>query len=248
MLDVMDDAVDVQAHLQDVLGHWLAQGPLEELCGIVDEVWLRNRTVRYETSLGDDPTVLGIQCSRNILNLAKRRLGGVDVEDVSADGGLTLQVRFDGHALHTSKVGSSDPTWDPNGMSWESSGVRQDAAAANSRGYAPADDTLFQDLPGGAMSPAGSSLAGLSCLHLAWQGLPEGGTRIWVGFPQVGEQPWLAVALVRDASRPGAGGMPVDDEQRAGAPDHDALAPPPLPQLRRRDRRDGDVRPASGQA
>jgi len=227
---MIEDAA-VRSHLEEVVRQGRADGPLGELCVLIDTVWRVNRE-RQDPKLGDDAQLLGLQCHRNILNLAKPLVGEID--EVEVDGAQTLEIRFAGKTLHTSKVTSRDPAWSPHLITWDDSDVRLRAARANTQVYAPSEGTLFASLLDGAYSPLSAKPATLPFLHLAWQGLEEGGTRVFVGFPQINTSPWLAVMEIANG-RPGTGGMPMPtDLSPTPSPDHDTLAEPEVALKRRR--------------
>lgn len=227
---MIEDAA-VRSHLEEVVRQGSADGPLSVLCTLIDTVWRRNLD-RQDSEVGDDAVVLGVQCSRNILHLAKPIIG--QIEEVEADGARTLEVRFAGKTLHVSKVTSRDPAWSPQLITWDNSDVRLRAAQANTQVYAPSEGTLFASLLDGVYSPLNAKPETLPFLHLAWQGLEEGGTRVFVGFPQINTSPWLAVKEIANG-RPGTGGMPMPtDVSPTPSPDHDTLAEPEVALKRRR--------------
>lgn len=227
---MIEDAA-VRSHLEEVVRQGCAEGPLGDLCALIDTVWRVNRE-RQDPKLGDDAQLLGLQCHRNILNLAKPLIGQID--EVEVDGAQTLEIRFAGKTLHTNKVTSRDPSWSPHLITWDDSDVRLRAARANTQVYAPSEGTLFASLPDGAYSPLDVKPETLPFLHLAWQGLEEGGTRVFVGFPQINATPWLAVMEIANG-RPGTGGMPMPtDVSPTPSPDHDTLAEPEVALKRRR--------------
>lgn len=227
----MDADGAVCSHLEEVVRRGRADGPLNHLCDLIDTVWRVNRE-RQDPKLGDDAQLLGLQCHRNILNLAKPLIGQID--EVEVNGAQTLEICFAGKTLHTSKVTSRDPSWSPHLMTWDDSDVRLRAARANTQVYAPSEETLFASLPDGPYSPFNAKPETLLFLHLAWQGLEEGGTRVFVGFPQINASPWLAVMEIANG-RPGTGGMPMPtDVPPTPSPNHDTLAEPTVALKRRR--------------
>lgn len=204
-----DDAAE--ALLRSVIDDWATQGILGTLRSVVDEVWPRNLD-RFEPDLGDDRMVLGVQSSRNVRNLAVRRLENDGVQASVVDH--SLQVKYAGRVLHIGKARSSATTWDIDSQRWDDSEVRQSGAMANSRAYFPSEGALF---PVKASDPAA-----LRYLHLTWQGLDNGATRAWVGFPRDGDIPWFAVAPLAAADplrRPSAPAGPV----LPPAPNYDAI-------------------------
>ncbi|MFH5824541.1 hypothetical protein [Georgenia sp. AZ-5] len=221
-----------EALLAEVIEHWRHDGPLDALVQTVETVWKINLERHEPEALGDDATSLGIQCSRNILHRAEARLRVRNVDGLRVRGGQTLEVQFAGRVMHTSKVRTRNPRWDPHSIDWSASDVRVDGAAANSRVYTPVEGTLFESLPVETPHPTGQ-LAALKHLHLAWQGLNEGHVRIFVGFPSAGPSPWMAVKMIKDGRS--GGGMPLGGDGAPFAPDHNAMAEPDLV-LRRRPR------------
>jgi hypothetical protein len=230
---VMSSDPAVDELLAAVIEHWRAEGPLEAVLSTIDAVWATDLR-RHEPALGDDPTSLGIQCSRNVMNLVGRNPSIRKIDGCQVRGGNTLAVFFAGRVLHTSKVGGHSRRWDPYSMDWTSSDTRADGAAANSRAYVPANGTLFEGLDG---APSGDPAA-LRHVHLAWQGLPEGRTRVFMGFPSAGDSPWMAVRLLTDGDF-GGSGRPAEPEPRPSTPNHDAMAEPRLVVRRRRDEAQG---------
>lgn len=197
----MDDFA-AQKLLEQVTDEWAATGVLRVLCQLVQEVWPRD-LARCDPELGDDAMSLGMQASRNLCNLAVRRLKGVP--GVLARDRRTLEITYGGRVLHVGKAPSDSPSWDVDQVDWAESEVREHAAAANTAAYQSAGGTLFQNwdvLPGQNADPSA-----LQHLHLTWQGLADGSTRTWLGFPQLGLRPWFAVLLLDDAR---LGGVTID--------------------------------------
>jgi hypothetical protein len=180
--------------LEQVLDDWLGQGPLALLLQLIRRVWLTD-LARHDPTLGDDAQTLGILASRNLCNLAVERLR--DVPGVVARDRRTLEVTYRGRVLHAGKAPSDELSWDVMAMDWSSSEVRDDAARVNSFAYQTTQGTLFDLLPAGP--GAVSSPSALVHLHLTWQGLPDGGTRVWLGFPRLGLPPWFAVVAVSES-------------------------------------------------
>ena len=185
MLERSDPAA--AALLDQVLADWLRRGPLACLLQLIAQVW-RTDLQRHDPELGDDAQTLGILASRNLCNLAVRRLSGLPA--VRASDRRTLEVVYGARVLHVGKAPSESLTWDVTTMDWSSSEVRDDAARANSEAYLAAQGTLFEliPFPGRTQSPTA-----LAHLHLAWQGFPDGTTRAWLGFPRLGAPAWFAV-------------------------------------------------------
>ena len=199
----MDDSA-AQEFLQQVTDEWAASGVLRVLCDLVDQIWCAD-LARYRPDLGDDAMSLGMQASRNLCNLAVRRLQ--KLPGVQARDRKTLEVSYADRVLHVGKAPSDSPTWDVTQVDWADSDVREQAAAANTAAYHSASGTLFENWE--ALPEQNPSA--LHHLHLTWQGLPDGSTRTWLGFPQLGSHPWFAVLLL--------------DEHRRGSPwiDHAAI-------------------------
>lgn len=223
---VEDD--EAQSLLADVIEGWWVDGPLDVLLPLLGQVWRAN-VDRHEPVLGDDAMTLGIQSSRNLLNLAVpllSELPGTTARDVK-----TLEVAYGGRVLHTSKAPSSSPSWDVHSMDWTSSEVRYDGAAANMLAYMPTAGTLLEGhepLSGQPTDPRA-----LRHLHLTWQGLPDGGTCAWFGFPRMGYPAWFAVARL-DSGEGGTGGLPQSPLGTVPpTPDFDALGEPDVPVVRR---------------
>lgn len=217
----MDSAA--QKLLSKVVAEWSGDGPLGDLTELVRTVW-RTNVDRYEPRLGDDTTVLGIQSSRNLANLAAARLqgqAGVGVSNVR-----TLEVGFQGRMLHAGKVRSRSLSWDVMSVDWSESEVRTTSAEKNSAAYVSAEGTLFEDAAPLAGQPTDPKM--LRELVLMWQGFQGGGTRTWVGFPRIGVSTWFAVTLIDD-NRDGSGGLPLTTGTPVPpAPTFDALAEPAL--------------------
>lgn len=228
VLAMQSDPV-VDELLASVIAHWRDEGPLEEILATIDRVWATD-LARHEPQLGDDATSLGIQCSRNVMNLVARSGTIREIDGCRVRGGNTLTVSFATQVLHTSKVGRLGRRWDPYSMDWNSSDTRADGAAANSRAYVPASGTLFEGLDDG---PSGDPAA-LRYVHLAWQGLAEGRTRVFMGFPSEGHSPWMAVHLLADGQSGGGGRVP-QPEAGPSTPNHDVMAEPTVVVKRRRD-------------
>jgi hypothetical protein len=193
--------------LDHVTEAWVAQGVLIVLRDLVQQVW-RTDLARHDETLGDDAMSLGMQASRNLCNLAVRRLH--DVPGVVARDRRTLEVTYADRVLHVGKAPSDSPSWEVDQVDWADSDVREQAAIANTAAYQSTVGTLFEDwdepLPGPNRDPSA-----LRHLHLTWQGLADGRTRIWLGFPQLGSRPWYAVRRL--------------DEPMAGADSTDATGP-----------------------
>jgi len=225
---VNEDAA-AQALLGEVVAEWRSGGPLDELSALVRQVW-RTNLVRYEPSrLGDDAMSLGVQSSRNLGNLAVRRLSGT--VGVQASNLRTLEVRYRGRVLHAGKVTSRSSSWDITSVDWSQSEVRTTSAEMNSRAYVSAAGTLFEGAELLAGQPADPRM--LCQLQVMWQGFSDGSTRTWVGFPQLGTSPWFAVMLLDD-DRGGSGGLPAADAVPVPpTPDFDALGEPVLKLTRR---------------
>jgi len=222
---VGDEAAELV--LARVVRDWF--GVLDVLQELAGRVW-RTNLDRYEPSrLGDDATSLGITSSRNLCNLAVREFE--DVPGVVARDRNTLEVCYGGRMLHTSKAPSSSPTWDVQSISWITSEVRSDGAAANTAAYVSRAGTLFEDATVSAAQGVGPD--GLRHLHLVWQGLEDGTTRSWVGFPCAGVQPWFVVRLLEER----AGAAATVGVDRGGSPgpgpDFDALGEPLVAVTRR---------------
>ncbi|NEK96611.1 hypothetical protein GCU67_20930 [Modestobacter muralis] len=225
-----------EALLDQVMKDWEGRGILGTLRSVVTEVWPRNQN-RFETQLGDDNMVLGVQSSRNIQNLAVARLQERDVEAAIVE--QSLQVKYAGRVLHIGKAPSTATAWSIDKQRWDDSEVRQLGAKANSQAYYPAEGALF---PVRAGEPAA-----LKHLHLTWQGLDGGITRAWVGFPRAGDLSWFAVAPLAAADplqRPVLPSGPA----LPPAPNFDAMAEPEteLKLKPRSGEREGQ-RPASGE-
>ena len=203
----------VEELLAQVAAQWSGAGVLDVLCDLVKQVW-RADLDRYEPeTMGDDAMSLGMQASRNLCNLAVKRLQGVP--GVRARAPRTLEITFADRVLHVSKAPSDSLTWDVHTVDWDDSEVRESAAAANSAAYQSRTGTLFEDwdpLPGQQIEPAA-----LRHLHLTWQGFADGTTRTWLGFPQLGLRPWYAVMMIDDESS-AAAVDPAGTEQPPGAP------------------------------
>jgi hypothetical protein len=191
------DDVAARELLEQVTDEWAATGVLAILRELVDQVWRRDLT-RHDPELGDDAMSLGMQASRNLCNLAVRRVQGLS--GVHAQDNRTLEISYRGRVLHVGKAPSDSPGWEVSQVDWTDSDVRQQAAAANTAAYQSSSGTLFDGwdaLPGQNLAPSA-----LQRLHLTWQGLADGSTRCWLGFPQLGIRPWFAV-LPLDAARVG---------------------------------------------
>lgn len=225
----MTEDVAVREHLEVVVQRARSVGRLDELSKLIGEIYANNLR-RLEPKLGDDLLVLGQQCHRNLLNLAKQ-FG--QVNDVDIDGAQTLELRLAGKIWHTGKVTSRDPAWTPDRIKWDGSDVRINAARANTQTFFSSEETLFASLSDGPFSSHEADPDDLRFLHIAWQGLGEEGVRVFVGFPQLGARPWLAVTEIT-VGRPGTGGVPkpADDSVRR-SPNHDAMAEPKVAVKRR---------------
>ena len=227
---------DDAAHelLLAVMEEWNQAGILPTLRAVTSEVWPRNLD-RHEPDLGDDAMTLGVQSSRNVRNLAARRL-----EDAGIDARVeeqSLRIKHAGRVLHINKTTATSPSWDPDSQRWDDSEVRLLGAQANSQAYYPSGGTLFP-LP--AKSPDA-----LKHLHMTWQGLEGGPTRAWVGFPRLGYILWFAVAPLAEAD-------PVHRTLRptaalpASSPNFDAMdTPEPAVTLKLRDGVAGGARPTA---
>jgi hypothetical protein len=200
-----------QELLLAVVDDWTRAGILPTLRAVTSEVWPRNLD-RHEPDLGDDAMSLGVQSSRNVRNLAVRRLqdAGVDarIEEQS------LRIKHAGRVLHINKAAATSSIWDIDNQRWDDSEVRLLGAQANSQAYYPSDGTLF---PVRARDPQT-----LRHLHLTWQGLDHGPTRAWVGFPRLGDIPWFAVAPLAEAAPVNRSGQPPAMPQ-ASSPNFDAM-------------------------
>jgi hypothetical protein len=221
----------VEVMLGEVVDRWCTSGPLTGMIEIIDEVWRTNLDRHEPSELGDDATSLGVQCSRNIMNRCVQHFGD-RTDDFIVRGGVTLEVAFGGHLMHVSKVQTQSRAWHPNSIDWTASGVRLDGARENAAAYTATAGTLFDgvtdvSLPGPVGDPAN-----LTHLHLAWQGLADGETRVFVGFPTTGAVPWSAVTLVHDSALKRTE-LPAISNASPSMPSHDALAEPAL-RLRRR--------------
>jgi hypothetical protein len=214
---VIEDA-GVQALLDEIVVDWTDGGVLDVLRELVPIVWRRNLD-RYEPArLGDDAMTLGVQSSRNLCNLAVRRLASM------------TGVTYKGRVLHAGKVTSRSPVWDVSAVDWSQSEVRTTCAEINTKAYMPTTGTLFETvgaLPGQRVDPRA-----LRRLQLMWQGFDDGGTRAWLGFPRLGIAAWFAVVQLDDG-RGGRGGLPVDDAPMPPVPDFDTLGEPVLGLARR---------------
>lgn len=227
----MNEDPAARSHLEEVIRHARAEGPLDDLCALIEKVHETNRK-RHEPKLGDDALSFGIQCHRNILRLAPARIG--NMQEVEVSGFQTLEISFAGKVWHLSKVASRKATWSPHQIRWDSSEVRLRAARANTGLYWPSEETLFASLPPNDRSLYSTKPQALHYLHLAWQGLDEDGIRIFAGFPRVGSSPWLAVVELT-IGRGGTGGLPLpSDVSPTSSPDHDAMAEPTVAVKRRR--------------
>ncbi|REH55188.1 hypothetical protein BCF44_101205 [Kutzneria buriramensis] len=226
----MEDAA-AQALLDEVVADWTAGTVLSVLRELVPAVWRRNLD-RHEPRLGDDPTTLGIQSSRNICNLAVQELAGVP--GVQARDARTLEVTYQGRMLHAGKVASRSRNWNVWSADWSDSDVRSNCAEANSKAYVSLAGTLFA-----AAEPFGGQPADprvLRHLLLMWQGFDDGSTRTWLGFPRLDTEPWFAVVLLDDDPG-GRGGMPTTSgSPTPPAPDFDTLGEPSLELARRVER------------
>jgi hypothetical protein len=227
---VIEDAA-AQALLDEVVNEWTDGDVLGVLRELVPTVWRKN-VDRYEPRLGDDPTTLGIQSSRNLCNLAVRQLVGVP--GVQARDVKTLEVTYRGRVLHAGKIRSRSRSWNVSSVDWADSDVRSICAEANTNAYLPVAGTLFGDL--GPLSGQPVDPRALRHLMLMWQGFDDGGTRTWLGFPCLGTKPWFAVVLLDD-DHGGHGGIPADGEAPVPpAPDFDTLGEPDLDVARRAER------------
>lgn len=224
---MMED-VAAQALLDEVVAEWAEGDALGALRELVPTVWRQNM-IRYEPRLGDDATTIGQQSSRNLCNLAVRRLRGLD--GVQARDARTLEVTHRGRTLHVGKVPSRSRNWKVSSVDWSTSEVRTLCAEANTEAYMPVAGTLFGNmgpLPGQPADPRA-----LRHLMLVWQGFDDGTTRTWLGFPRLGADPWFAVVLLDD-DRGGRGGMPADGGTPVPpTPDFDTLGEPNLDVARR---------------
>ncbi|HST83670.1 MAG TPA: hypothetical protein VLL08_18200 [Kineosporiaceae bacterium] len=187
----MDDLA-AQEFLQQVTDEWAASGVLRVLCDLVDQVW-HDDLARYRPDLGDDAMSLGVQASRNLCNLAVRRLQRL--RGVQAKDRKTLEVSYAGRVLHVGKASSDSLLWEVTQVDWADSDVREQAAAANTAAYQSSSGTLFENWD----AVPEQNPSALHHLHLTWQGLADGSTRAWLGFPQLGSRPWVAVLLLDDA-------------------------------------------------
>jgi hypothetical protein len=204
ILSLVDDFA-AQELLEQVTDEWAATGVLRVLCNLVDQVW-RDDLARHRPDLGDDAMSLGMQASRNLCNLAVRRLQRL--RGVQAKDRKTLEVSHAGRVLHVGKAPSDSPLWDVSQVDWADSDVREHAAAANTAAYQSSSGTLFEDWD--ALPEQNRDPSALLHLHLTWQGLADGSTRSWLGFPQLGSRPWFAVLRLDDAR---LGDAPVDLRQ-----------------------------------
>ncbi len=221
----------VEVTLAEVVDRWRTSGPLTDMLEIIDDVWRTNLDRHEPSELGDDATSLGVQCSRNIMNRCVQRFSD-RTDDFIVRGGATLEIVFGGHVMHVSKVQTQSRAWHPNSIDWTASEVRLDGARENAAAYTSTAGTLFDgvtdvSLPGPVGDPAN-----LTHLHLAWQGLSDGETRVFVGFPTTGSMPWSAVTLVHDSALKRTE-VPAIRNTAPSTPSHDALTEPTL-RLRRR--------------
>lgn len=216
--------------LAEVVADWRDHGPLAEIIGVIEGVWRRNLD-RFEPTIGDDAMSLGVQCSRNVMNLSVERFRTRSSE-VIVRGGLTLEAVYHGRTMHFSKISSQARSWEPYSIDWESSDVRTTCAQMNAAVYTPTEGTLFDGVAGVSLPGPAGDPADLHHLHLAWQGLPDAQTRVFVGFPTAGPVPWSAVTLVHDGGGH-LGGVPIVPDEAPPSAGHDALAEPKL-SLRRR--------------
>ena len=229
---VIEDAA-ARELLDEIVAEWTCGGVLGPLCELIPTVWRTDLNRHEPVRLGDDATSLGIQASRNICNLAIRRLAGVP--GVQARDAKTLEVTYRKRVLHIGKITSRSESWDVSSVDWSQSDVRSTCAEANTAAYVPVAGTLFEDVGPLAGQPADPRL--LRHLILMWQGLDDGNTRSWLGFPRTGEARWFAVVRVGDEPG-GHGGIPADDTTPVPpVPDFDTLSEPTLEIVRRPERK-----------
>lgn len=217
-----------QALLVSVVDDW--RPVLDDLRNLVASVWKAD-VDRYEPRLGDDALTLGIQASRNICNLAVpmfRDRPGVKARDMK-----TLEISYQGRSLHIGKVTSTSDSWPVEAMTWERD-VRRRAAEANSAAYVSTSGTLFEgDDPA---DPERADPAGLAELYVAWQGISDGRTKVWIGFPSAeAERTWFAVVRLDDAPSDGPGLSAPDDQPLTPTdPNFDQLDETDIPPMSRR--------------
>lgn len=223
--------MSADAVLAEVVADWRSSGPLPEIIEVIETVW-RTNLDRFEPgALGDDAMSLGIQCSRNIMNLCVNRFR-TRSNEIIVRGGVTLEASYHGRTMHFSKVGPQTRSWEPYSIDWDSSDVRMDGARMNAAAYTPIEGTLFDGTTGITLPGPMGNPAELRHLHLAWQGLTDTHTRVFMGFPTTGPVPWSAVMLVHDGGAHG-GGVPISPNETPTMRGHDTLAEPAL-SLRRR--------------
>ena len=164
------------------------------MCKIVAEVYVRN-AARHDPVLGDDATTFGITTSRNVANLAVRRLSGVgDVRARLVD--TALEICCGGYIIRQYKLPGDTRDVSVDSISWEDSDAKLDGAIENSaagqlafdRDWEPGREAFDQVVPS------------MRHLRLAHAGdLETGECVIYLGFPRDhrnGGPPWFDVAVV----------------------------------------------------
>ncbi|MQA16994.1 MAG: hypothetical protein GEV09_23540 [Pseudonocardiaceae bacterium] len=229
---MIEDAA-ARALLDESVVEWTEGDVLGPLCEVVRTVW-RTNVDRYEpVKLGDDAVSIGVQSSRNVCNLAVRRLA--TTPGVQARDAKTLVINYRGRVLHSGKIGSRSRSWDVSSVDWSLSDVRTTCAEANTKAYVPVEGTLFEGV--GPVRGQPDDPRVLRHLLLVWQGFDDGSIRVWLGFPRLGTPPWFAVVLVDNGSG-GRGGVPADgDSPVPPMPDFDSLDAPSVDIARRPERK-----------
>ncbi len=210
---------------------WLEEhGVISAMCKIIADVYAHN-AARHDPMLGDDPTTFGITTSRNVANLAVRRLS--DLEGVRARlVDTALEVSCGGYVIRQNKLPGATREVSVDSISWDDSDAKLDGAIENS---ATGQLALDRDWELGRQA-FGHVVPAMRHLRLAHAGdLETGECVIYLGFPRDNREeglPWFDVAVVygepsgSDVEGCGAG-RAYGTVQRTG-PSYDEL---PLPDV-----------------
>lgn len=202
-------------------------GVLPAMREIIAGVYVRN-AARHDPALGDDATTFGITTSRNVANLAVRRLSDLDgVRARLADS--ALEASCGGYVIRQYKLAGDGRDASVDAISWDDSDAKLDGAIENS---AAGQLTLDRDWEPGREA-FGHVVPAMRHLRLAHAGdLETGECVIYLGFPRDnrdGGLPWFGVVVVHGepgGSAEGSGG--ADGTAPGAGLSYDEL---PLPEV-----------------
>jgi hypothetical protein len=205
-------------------------GVIPAMCKVIAEVYVRN-AARHDPVLGDDATTFGITTSRNVANLAMRRLSDLDgVRARLID--TALEVSCGGYVIRQYKLPGATREVSVDLISWDDSDAKLDGAIENSAAGQLALDRDWE--PG--REAFGHVVPPMRHLRLAHAGdLETGECVIYLGFPRDdrdGGLPWYDVAVVHGelggTDVEGSGPGRVDAMVPRSGPRYDEL---PLPDV-----------------